>query len=151
MLSSDVYSQVNQGISSAHCICPSKPRDACRCPSVAVVTAVHAKYRVTADQRDLRYRTYDAVTMMGMTSDRLTDAGPADTAPRSMGRISFASFVGTAIEYYDFYIYGTAAALVFPHVFFPNMSPTMATIASFGTFAAALLKTVGSGGIRPLR
>jgi metabolite-proton symporter len=75
--------------------------------------------------------------MMRMTSERLTDAGPADTAPRSMGRISFASFVGTAIEYYDFYIYGTAAALVFPHVFFPNMSPAMATIASFGTFAAA--------------
>lgn len=72
-----------------------------------------------------------------MTSDRLTGAAPEDTAPRSMGRISFASFVGTAIEYYDFYIYGTAAALVFPTVFFPEMSPTMATIASFGTFAVA--------------
>ncbi|OBK71137.1 MFS transporter [Mycobacterium sp. 1274761.0] len=54
-----------------------------------------------------------------------------------MRRISFASFVGTAIEYYDFYIYGTAAALVFPTVFFPNMSSTLATIASFGTFAVA--------------
>ena len=111
---------------------PSKPSDACRCAGVAVVTAVHAKYRVTADQTDLRYRTYDAViTMMGMTSERLTDAGPADTAPRSMGRISFASFVGTAIEYYDFYIYGTAAALVFPHVFFPSMTkPHTATTAA---------------------
>jgi metabolite-proton symporter len=53
--------------------------------------------------------------------------------------VAVASFVGTAIEYYDFYIYGTAAALVFPHVFFPNLGPTMATIASFGTFAAAFL------------
>ncbi|WP_123028200.1 MFS transporter [Mycolicibacterium stellerae] len=56
-----------------------------------------------------------------------------------MRRISFASFVGTAIEYYDFYIYGTAAALVFPTVFFPRMSPTMATMASLGTFAVAFL------------
>ncbi|MBO0678392.1 MHS family MFS transporter [Mycolicibacterium sp. S2-37] len=56
-----------------------------------------------------------------------------------MRRVATASFVGTAIEYYDFYIYGTAAALVFPHVFFPNQSPTTATIASFATFAVAFV------------
>ncbi|OBB33245.1 MFS transporter [Mycolicibacterium peregrinum] len=56
-----------------------------------------------------------------------------------MKRVAFASFIGTAIEFYDFYIYGTAAALIFPHVFFPNMSPTMATISSLGTFAVAFL------------
>lgn len=61
------------------------------------------------------------------------------TTPHSMKRIAFASFVGTAIEYYDFYIYGTAAALVFPHVFFPHQSPTVATIASFATFGVAFL------------
>lgn len=54
-----------------------------------------------------------------------------------MRKVAFASFVGTAIEFYDFYIYGTAAALVFPHVFFPNMGPTMATVSSLATFAAA--------------
>jgi len=54
-----------------------------------------------------------------------------------MRKVAFASFVGTAIEFYDFYIYGTAAALIFPHVFFPNMSPALATVSSLATFAAA--------------
>ncbi|MGQ5691896.1 MFS transporter [Rhodococcus erythropolis] len=62
-----------------------------------------------------------------------------------MKRVSFASFVGSAIEYYDFYIYGIAAALVFPHVFFPDLSPTVATISSFATFAVAfVVRPVGS-------
>jgi metabolite-proton symporter len=56
-----------------------------------------------------------------------------------MKRIVIACLVGSTIEYYDFYIYGTAAALVFPTVFFPHLSPAMATIASMGTFATAFL------------
>jgi hypothetical protein len=67
-----------------------------------------------------------------VTADR-TDAG----AP--MKRVAAACFAGSAIEFYDFYIYGTAAALVFPTVFFPNLGSAMATIASMGTFAAAFL------------
>ena len=57
----------------------------------------------------------------------------------SLKRVAAASFVGSAIEYYDFYIYGTAAALVFPKVFFPHLGSTMATVASMATFAAAFL------------
>ncbi|WP_210085578.1 MHS family MFS transporter [Mycobacterium sp. OAE908] len=56
-----------------------------------------------------------------------------------MKRVAAASFVGSAIEYYDFYIYGTAAALVFPKVFFPHLDGTTATVASMATFAAAFL------------
>lgn len=59
------------------------------------------------------------------------------SASTPMKRVALASFVGTAIEYYDFTIYGTAAALVFPHVFFPNLGPTIATFVSFATFAVA--------------
>lgn len=56
-----------------------------------------------------------------------------------MPRIAAACLVGSAIEFYDFLIYGTAAALVFPTVFFPHLSPTVAMIGSMGTFAAAFL------------
>ncbi len=52
-------------------------------------------------------------------------------------RILFASLVGTAIEFFDFYIYGTAAVLVFPQLFFPGADPTAATLASLATFAIA--------------
>jgi metabolite-proton symporter len=55
----------------------------------------------------------------------------------SLRRVAFASCAGTTIEWYDFYIYGTAAALVFPKVFFPALGPAAGTVASFGTFAVA--------------
>jgi metabolite-proton symporter len=60
-----------------------------------------------------------------------------DVAP--MKRVAVACLVGSTIEFYDFLIYGTAAALVFPTVFFPRLGPAMATIAAMGTFAAAFL------------
>lgn len=56
-----------------------------------------------------------------------------------MRRVALASCVGTTIEFYDFYLYGTAAALVFPRVFFPALGSTAGTVASFATFAVAFV------------
>lgn len=57
----------------------------------------------------------------------------------SRGRVITASLVGTTIEFYDFYAYATAAALVFPILFFPTGNPTTALLASFGVFGAAMV------------
>ena len=65
------------------------------------------------------------------------DATPAP-AP-SKGRILFASLIGTTIEFFDFYIYATAAVLVFPALFFPPGDATTATLQSFATFALAFI------------
>ncbi len=63
------------------------------------------------------------------------------TAPPDavLRRVAIASCVGTTIEFYDFIIYGTAAALVFPKVFFPALGSTAGTVASFSTFAVAFI------------
>ncbi|MBJ7512680.1 MFS transporter, partial [Brevundimonas sp.] len=52
-------------------------------------------------------------------------------------RVLFASLIGTTIEFYDFYIYATAAVLVFPQLFFPGGDPTTAMLSSFATFSIA--------------
>src|SRR5678815_3133066 len=54
-------------------------------------------------------------------------------------RVAVASAVGTAIEWYDFFIYGTAAALVFGPQFFPRASPLAGTLAAFATFAVGFV------------
>ncbi|TCB52954.1 MFS transporter [Acinetobacter terrestris] len=63
-----------------------------------------------------------------------------EVATNSKFRVLTASLVGTTIEFFDFYIYATAAVLIFPHLFFPaSTDPTTATIQSLATFAIAFI------------
>ncbi|MET9453693.1 MFS transporter [Streptomyces canus] len=57
----------------------------------------------------------------------------------SMPRLAAASLAGTAIEFYDFFVYGTAAALVLGPLFFPTFSPVAGTLAAFGTFGVGFV------------
>jgi len=68
-------------------------------------------------------------------------AVPMDENTRSnMRKVALTSLAGTSIEWYDFFLYGTAAAIVFPVLFFPADMPAMvALIASFSTFAVGFL------------
>jgi metabolite-proton symporter len=60
-------------------------------------------------------------------------------------QVLFASLVGTAVEFFDFYIYATAAVLVFPRLFFPASKPASSTLASLATFAIAFVaRPIGS-------
>ena len=65
----------------------------------------------------------------------------AETAPpaSSVRRIIVASLVGTSLEWYDFFIYGTAAALVFNKVFFPGFEPLVGTLLAFATYAVGFV------------
>ena len=68
-----------------------------------------------------------------------------DTPVNSRGKVVVASLVGTAIEFFDFYIYATAAVIVFPHIFFPQGDATVATLQSLATFAIAFVaRPIGS-------
>jgi MFS transporter, MHS family, shikimate and dehydroshikimate transport protein len=69
---------------------------------------------------------------MASAAERLGGERRGDT--QSLRQVALASFIGTAIEWYDFFLYGTAAALIFDKLFFPNVSPTVGTLAAFATF-----------------
>jgi MHS family shikimate/dehydroshikimate transporter-like MFS transporter len=69
---------------------------------------------------------------MATAAERLGGEHQGDT--QSLRQVALASFVGTTIEWYDFFLYGTAAALIFDKLFFPSVDPTIGTLAAFATF-----------------
>jgi hypothetical protein len=83
------------------------------------------------------YATYRAILgELTMGTLRLAELKPG----RSMAKLACTGLVGTSVEWYDFFLYGTAAALVFPTVFFPKtLPPALALIASFSTFAVGFV------------
>ena len=88
---------------------------------------------VLQTRRERRYPVFHLTTQL---------AAPRQNSPR---QVLFASLIGTTIEFFDFYIYATAAVLVFPALFFPASNPTAATLASLATFGIAFLaRPIGS-------
>jgi MFS family permease len=68
-----------------------------------------------------------------------TPTAPPRPSAGDIKRLLSAAFIGTALEWYDYFLYGTAAALVFNKLFFPSLDPATATIASFVTFAVGFV------------
>src|SRR6266480_6100910 len=67
-----------------------------------------------------------------MTDTSATRAG-------SIRLVAVASMIGTTIEWYDFFLYGTAAALVFNRLYFPTFDPLAGTLAAFGTYSVGFV------------
>ncbi|HEY8003918.1 MAG TPA: MFS transporter, partial [Phenylobacterium sp.] len=67
----------------------------------------------------------------------MTTASAAATraTPATLRKVVLASMIGTTIEWYDFFLYGTASALVFGKLFFPKSDPTTGVMLSFATYA----------------
>src|SRR3954467_8968904 len=74
-----------------------------------------------------------------MEQDANRPAGQAAAAGSSSGQVALASMIGTTIEWYDFFLYGTAAALVFNKLFFPTFDPLAGTLAAFGTYSVGFI------------
>ena len=82
--------------------------------------------------------------MHSVASDSAPGLAPAKKI-NTPGQVLFASLIGTTIEFFDFYIYATAAVLIFPKLFFPSGDPASAVLASLATFAIAFVaRPIGS-------
>ncbi len=74
-----------------------------------------------------------------MSTDASATEVPTREGNRSRLRVLLASYIGSVIEWYDFYLYGAAAAVVFQPLFFPNLSPVLGLMASFATLGGGFI------------
>jgi hypothetical protein len=68
----------------------------------------------------------------------------------SIRRVALASFIGTAIEWYDVYLYGTAAALVFPKLFFPRFNPVAGTVTAEAAGSSPVVPAISNQALREM-
>lgn len=73
----------------------------------------------------------------------MTTASASASPPRPVGRVALSSYLGTTMEFYDFLLYGSAAALVFNKVFFSDLSPALGTIVALATLATGYIARLG--------
>lgn len=69
----------------------------------------------------------------------MAERSETSTARTPIVKVVAASMAGTTVEWYDYFLYGVAAAVAFPHVFFPSEDPTVGTLLSLGTFAVGFI------------
>ena len=79
------------------------------------------------------------MSVNGTKQTSLSDPTRGGPSLRSSRKVAFASLIGTTIEWYDFFIFGTAAALIFNKVFFPSFDPVTGTLAAFASFSAGFI------------
>ena len=75
---------------------------------------------------------------------RLSSDAPLSHSSR---KVAFASLIGTTIEWYDFFIFGTAAALIFNQIFFPAFDPVTGTLAAFASFSVGFIARPVGGAV----
>ena len=119
----------------------SEGKELISCLNVAI--SHHGLMRLGLDAETLD--TFSRPVHFGIGVSMSQDRSASHVAINSPGQVLFASLIGTTIEFFDFYIYATAAVIVFPRLFFPATDPASATLASLATFGIAFVaRPVGS-------
>jgi hypothetical protein len=77
------------------------------------------------------------VQAVASSVDSVPNPKPDTPSPAMLRKVAIASCIGSTVEWYDFFIYATASALVFNKLFFPDLSPLVGSLVALGTYAAA--------------
>jgi MFS transporter, MHS family, shikimate and dehydroshikimate transport protein len=77
--------------------------------------------------------------------------GESGAAASSIRRVGLAGFVGTTMEWYVYFLYGAATALIFNQLYFPNVAPLVGTLAAFSAVAVGFVARPLEDSLRPLR